>query len=423
MENAKAKTASPATGMSRAIIIVAAVAVAGVILVSAAFNLMFAATLGTTPQEKAGFITAALAIDALKATLLIFAGALIARRKIATAAVAVLLWCGCLAWSSASALGFASLSRGAAVAGRTVEVDARQAAEAKTRRIEAGLAAVSAHRPAAVIEAAILAAAGRDPVLWRQTRKCADATKPASADWCKPVLTLRGELASANEAARLEEALAEARGELASAGGATGGALAADPQGEALAALLGLPVADVRHSLGLLLAGLIEAISALGFAVTGAAWGQASAGRARIEQAAREPVTASAGEPLPLAAEPPPVSIPVSIPKALAAEPDAFAAWAAARLGKARRVSVSAAAALADFNAWCADHGLAPMNGNAFGRAMSGELSRLGGKRGLIEGRAIYRGVALGRQPGEHSEPIRAKANGHAGRATNGAAA
>lgn len=149
--------------MNRAVVIVAAVAVAVVIVVSAAFNVMFAASLGTTPHEKTGFVAAALAFDALKATLLVFGGALFARRKWALGAVTVLLWAGCLAWSSASAIGFAAMTRGDVVASRTGDADARRAAESRVRRIEAALAAVPSHRPAGVIEPALVSRAGVDP--------------------------------------------------------------------------------------------------------------------------------------------------------------------------------------------------------------------------------------------------------------------
>ena len=85
---------------------------------------------------------------------------------------------------------------------------------------------------------------------------------------CGPVMRLRHELAAAEAAEHLEGNLVAGREQLAALPVA---GLTADPQANALARLTGLDEATVRTGLALLLAMLIEAGSALGFALLGLA--------------------------------------------------------------------------------------------------------------------------------------------------------
>ena len=79
---------------------------------------------------------------------------------------------------------------------------------------------------------------------------------------CAPVLGLRRELAAAEAAERLEAQLVAGRAQLATV--AVPGSVA-DPQASALAWLTGVDEGAVRTGIALLLAGLIEVGSALGF--------------------------------------------------------------------------------------------------------------------------------------------------------------
>ena len=79
---------------------------------------------------------------------------------------------------------------------------------------------------------------------------------------CAPVLGLRKELAAAEAAERLEAQLVAGRAQLATA--SVAGSVA-DPQASALARLTGADEGTVRTGIALLLAGLIEVGSALGF--------------------------------------------------------------------------------------------------------------------------------------------------------------
>ncbi len=264
-------------------------AVATLVAVSATANVLFALTLGSNEFERQVFAGASLAVDAYKAFGPFFVMCMFLYRRpgwagffavVPWAAIAVALWLACFAWSTASAIGFAMLSRGEAASDRASIADARGAAEAKVRRIEAQLAWVGAHRPEAVIEAEIARHDGVEAAIWTRTKRCTDVTALASEKACQPVLALRSELAAATAAARLETDLADARRDLVKVGGAAGGEVAtdalsaakdaaakADPQAAALAALAGVAAGDVRLGLGLLLAALIEAGSGLGFTI------------------------------------------------------------------------------------------------------------------------------------------------------------
>jgi hypothetical protein len=107
--------------------------------------------------------------------------------------------------------------------------------------------------------------------IWRRSRQCSDLTLEDNRSACAAVLGLRKELAAAEAAERLEAQLVVGRAELATAPMA---GPVADPQAGALARLVGLDEVAVRTGIALLLAGLIEAGSALGFTLVSVATGR-----------------------------------------------------------------------------------------------------------------------------------------------------
>ena len=117
------------------------------------------------------------------------------------------------------------------------------------------------HRPPDVIKAE-LASAAVPLHIWRRSRQCLDLTLEESRLACAPVLGLRKELAVAEAAERLEAQLVAGRTQLATA--SVAGSVA-DPQASALARLTGADEGTIRTGIALLLAGLIEVGSALGF--------------------------------------------------------------------------------------------------------------------------------------------------------------
>ena len=173
----------------------------------------------------------------------------------------LVLWLGCVTWSMASAVGFVLSSRGDAIAERAAEAATRHGWEAKVERAENQLATLGKHRPPDVIKAE-LASAAVPLHIWRRSRQCLDLTLEESRLACAPVLGLRKELAAAEAAERLEAQLVAGRTQLAT--GSVAGS-AADPQASALARLTGADEGTIRSGIALLLTGLIEVGSALGF--------------------------------------------------------------------------------------------------------------------------------------------------------------
>ena len=209
--------------------------------------------MGRNPIDKATYAIASIAADVFKIAAPLLALSLWSKRFRILAIAGLVLWLGCVAWSMASAVGFVLSSRGDAIAERAAEVATRHGWEAKVERAEGQLATLGKHRPPDVTKAELASA----PVplhIWRRSRHCLDLTLEESRLACAPVLGLRKELAAAEAAERLEAQL------VAPVAGSV-----ADPQASALARLTGADEGTIRTGIALLLAGLIEVGSALGF--------------------------------------------------------------------------------------------------------------------------------------------------------------
>jgi hypothetical protein len=193
-------------------------------------------------------------------------------------------------------------------------------------RAENQLATLGKHRPPDVIKAE-LASAAVPLHIWRRSRQCLDLTLEESRLACAPVLGLRKELAAAEAAERLEAQLVAGRTQLATA--SVAGSVA-DPQASALAWLIGTDERTIRTCIALLLAGLIEVGSALGFTLVSVATARnppsapghvpGSVNTARPHANAQHGVVAHANEcrvqtgPVASARSPPPPSDPQHVP-------------------------------------------------------------------------------------------------------------
>ena len=237
------------------------VAAAAFCAVSVGANLQFGLSLGRNPIDKATYAVASIAADVFKIAAPFLALSLWGKRFHILAIAGLVLWLGCVGWSMASAVGFVLSSRGDVIAERTAEAATRHGWEAKVERAENQLATLGNHRPPDVIKAE-LASAGIPMHIWRRSRQCFDLTLEESRSACAPVLSLRTELAAAEAAERLEAQLVAGRTQLATA--SVAGSVA-DPQASALARLIGADEATIRTGIALLLAGLVEVGSALGF--------------------------------------------------------------------------------------------------------------------------------------------------------------
>ena len=235
--------------------------------VSVGANLQYGLSLGKTPIDKATYAVASVAADVFKMAAPLLALSLWSKRFHILAIAGLVLWLGCVGWSMASAVGFVLSSRGEAIAERAAEAATRHGWEAKVERAETQLATLGKYRPPDVIRAE-LAAAAVPLHIWRRSRQCLDLTLEESRLACAPVLGLRKELAAAEAAERLEAQLVAGRTQLATV--SVAGSVA-DPQASALARLTGADEGTVRTGIALLLAGLIEVGSALGFTLVSVA--------------------------------------------------------------------------------------------------------------------------------------------------------
>ena len=235
--------------------------------VTMAANLHFGMTLGSTPEEKLIYATASLSADVIKCTIVLVVIRLLQRRHRWLACVGTVLGLICLAWSLASAAGFALSTREHTAAVHAAASTVSAGWTTTIRRAGEQLALGERSRPTTVIEAEL--ASQLVPIaIWRRTRGCAELTLPESQGACSRVLGLRQELAAARSAQALEERIADARRELATKPVV---GQSADPQVAGLAAMLGAEEPTLRRGLALLLAVLVEVGSAFGFALAGAA--------------------------------------------------------------------------------------------------------------------------------------------------------
>ena len=111
-----------------------------------------------------------------------------------------------------------------------------------------------------------LAAFGAPAAIWRRSRQCSELSSQEIRAACGPVLARRSELAASEAAEALEKQLLAGRAQL----GAVAGAGSPDTQAQGLAQITGMSEASVRGFIAVLLAAVIEAGSALGFALAAA---------------------------------------------------------------------------------------------------------------------------------------------------------
>src|SRR5215831_8229579 len=218
-------------------------------------------------MDKGTYAVASVAADGFKVAAPLMALNLWSKRFHILALLGFGLRFGCVSWSMGSAVGFVLSSRGEAVAERAAEAATRHGWEAKVERAETQIATLGRHRPVAVIKAE-LSSLVVPPSNWRRSRQCFELSLEESRVACGPVLGLRKELAAAEAAERLETQLVAGRTQRATVPVA---GTVADPQASALARLTGADEATIRAGVALLLAGLIEAGSALGFTLVAVA--------------------------------------------------------------------------------------------------------------------------------------------------------
>lgn len=234
---------------------VAALVAVVFIVASATINSLFLSSLGRSMLESGLFAAISIAADVAKAILPVIMARAIAARAWFHAAAAGVFLAVTIALSLASGIGFASTTRGSVTAQRDGQAQHLARAEADLAAVERRMAALASARSAAVIEEDI-----RAQLIdrrWTVTSQCADPSWPAARNFCAGLFRLRGELASAKEAAELDTRRQALRAEIETLRGQGAGA-GSDPQADAVAELLGIEARTVRAGLLIVIAVVLE---------------------------------------------------------------------------------------------------------------------------------------------------------------------
>jgi hypothetical protein len=400
---------------------------AGVLLlVSAAMNWRFGYQLGTTEFDGVIYGSASAAADCLKALVPFFFFAALKNKMWSQAVASAVVWTVVTAYSLTSALGHAALNRADTSGQRAAQVSTYKDLRADLDRAKSQLGWIPQHRPAATVSAE-LAGLEKDRA-WGWTQGCTKVTGPKGRAFCSGYTSAKAELASAQQAQKLETRIAEIQVRLGSLDGVTHSS--ADPQAAVLTKLAGVfmpgvKMEDIQTALVIFIALLLEVGSGLGMYIAFSQWRIFETRRPVVEhRLAAETVAAPAAEviaeqPKLPAIEEVPASIAVESPKEVAndnrsepeietrevAETDQQIAPVAevgenasdiARYRNARTEdqdgsSLTVSALYEDYCEWCEDEGKEPLALPTFGR----EFGEGGVQKAKIAGRVRYIGIAL----------------------------
>jgi hypothetical protein len=356
--------------------------VLGLIAISVTMNVRFGLLLGRSDTDALVYAAASACADILKCLIpLVLAWSWEHRRHLVTFA-AGLLFVIFTAYSVASSLGYAAINRADLSGQRAGEIARHRDLRAELDRKQAERARLSAFRPAATVEAEMLAV--QQHTRWTATDGCARATLSESRAFCDAYFQLKAEHATAEAASRLDAESAALRQKLAVIGDAAHSG-STDPQLEVIAQIFSLRQDATRLALTILLSALVELGSGFGFTVVLAMW--------------REPGHQS-DNPTPPA---PPIRVVRSAPLLPAPSPvtslrdardiSSVAAWAETRLMAAPRRKLHAATLYADYVKWLKDRELThPVTWAVFAQWMhdAGHEEQVS-----AAGRVSYLGIAL----------------------------
>lgn len=229
--------------MSHAVKVIVIVAAGLFVCGSASMNALFIASFGRTPVETGVLVTVSVAADAIKVVLPVLLLRALALRLWGQACGAGLLLAVVTAMSLVSGVGFAALTRGQWTTAREAASAARTTHAADLKILEDRLAGLMPSRSMAHIDND-LAAAMLNPQ-WRTSNGCAQNSDARAATilsrtarlFCADVSNLRNERATAMERTSLLAERQTLRNELSKLAGAPADA---DPQGHALAQMIGV---------------------------------------------------------------------------------------------------------------------------------------------------------------------------------------
>lgn len=199
-------------------------------------------------------------VDIFKATLpLVIAWAWVERMRVG-AAIASVLFCGCLIFSIISAIGFASWLRGTVTESRESVSRRYTVASGELGETDQGIVGLAA-RPMAVVQALIERA--KQDRRWTSTDGCKAARSESSRSYCVGVGDLSIELAAAEEREKLQMRRTALRSEIAGLIG-SGARLDSDLQAGILSRIFGVRLTRVQNVLVVLVAVIVELSAGFG---------------------------------------------------------------------------------------------------------------------------------------------------------------
>lgn len=242
-------------------------AVGVLVAASATMNYLFASSLGRSFVEAQVLGVVSVAIDALKAVLVVSIASALRHNRRTFALIAGTVFAIFTLASLFAAMGFVASNRTSiSGAGDTLALQLADA-EGEIAKVKKQLASLPDSRPKSIVSEAIRAA--RDDALWSASRSCRLATNAAQQSHCATLRRLNVELVAREEAERLDlqlRALQARAVELRDKGAAIGG----DPQARWIAGIAGADEGTVQRLLMALLALVVEIASGFGgYLVTG----------------------------------------------------------------------------------------------------------------------------------------------------------
>jgi hypothetical protein len=279
--------------MRRLFLAAGALTAVAMLAISMRLNFLFGYSLGQTVEKAWVFGCVSIVSDAWKGLGPVFILVIFREKRVVPAIGAGVIWVACFVYSITSALGIAIEDRTARTGTREAAQLNYREAQIEIERLEQKRSSLQAHRSDSEVEAAVHQVLARTVVINQRIRgtvaSLSDDCKKAdarTADACADIARLRQELAAAQEEKKLDERL-HLLHEGARALRERGASRAADPQAELLARLSRgwFAVRDVGAGLSVLLALLIELISAFGPAVL-ASYAEATAKPATAASAA-----------------------------------------------------------------------------------------------------------------------------------------
>lgn len=254
------------------------IAASALVVVSAAMNWRFGASLGNTEFDGHVYGLASVAADCLKAIvpfLIIYA---LKTRKWAQAVAGIALGIICTGYSLTSSLGFAALNRADNNGARLIKVTKYNDTRSELKRLQDQISWMPKHRPASAVVAELQNATSQQIKLkGRRRQTIQEATKDCTlTNWitrkyCPAIFELRKELAISEEAAKIDERIVALKNKISDAT-SVAAAGKTDPQADFLSSLFGLKLEDTQTILIILVSLLVEAGSALGLFVVFSMW-------------------------------------------------------------------------------------------------------------------------------------------------------